>query len=68
MNTKTDPQTKNVSLEQRERRLEQKGTIIWFTGLSGAGKTTLSCLLEKKNCLMKILWCTSLTGTRFALA
>lgn len=48
MNTKTDPQTKNVSLEQRERRLEQKGTIIWFTGLSGAGKTTLSCLLEKK--------------------
>ena len=28
--------------------LEQRGVTIWFTGLSGAGKTTISQLLEKE--------------------
>ncbi len=37
-----------ISRAQREKRYQQKGTIIWLTGLSGAGKTTLSISLEKK--------------------
>lgn len=44
----TQLQSKNVTLAQRESRMNQKGSIIWFTGLSGAGKTTLSKLLEKR--------------------
>ncbi|MDZ7650064.1 MAG: adenylyl-sulfate kinase [Cytophagales bacterium] len=39
-----------------------KGTVIWFTGLSGAGKTTLAVALKKNGnqevrlfiCLMEI--------------
>ncbi|MBF2063736.1 MAG: adenylyl-sulfate kinase [Calothrix sp. C42_A2020_038] len=29
-------------------RLEQKGLTVWFTGLSGAGKTTISCVVENE--------------------
>lgn len=32
--------------EDKERRLRQKAKVIWFTGLSGAGKTTLARRLE----------------------
>lgn len=32
----------------RERLLRQRSRVIWFTGLSGAGKTTLAKELEKK--------------------
>jgi adenylyl-sulfate kinase len=28
--------------------MEQKGFVLWFTGLSGAGKTTLAIALEKQ--------------------
>lgn len=28
--------------------MEQKGAILWFTGLSGSGKTTIAHILEKK--------------------
>ncbi len=40
----TAPQ--KVNRDQREARFKQKGTIVWMTGLSGAGKTTLSIALE----------------------
>uniref|UniRef100_UPI003217FE65 adenylyl-sulfate kinase n=1 Tax=uncultured Draconibacterium sp. TaxID=1573823 RepID=UPI003217FE65 len=39
---------KIVSREAKETRLKQKAKVIWFTGLSGAGKTTVSAALEKK--------------------
>ncbi len=42
--TQSVPQ--KVNLDQREARFQQKGTIIWLTGLSGAGKTTVSIALE----------------------
>jgi adenylylsulfate kinase len=35
-----------VSAEQRHRLLNQKPTLIWFTGLSGSGKSTLAVQLE----------------------
>ena len=43
----------------RETRYQQKGTILWFTGLSGAGKTTVSIALEntlfQQNALVTLL-------------
>ena len=42
--TQSAPQ--KVNRNQREARFQQKGTIVWMTGLSGAGKTTLSIALE----------------------
>jgi adenylylsulfate kinase len=37
-----------VPREQKENKLNQKSVVIWFTGLSGAGKTTLAVALEKE--------------------
>ena len=31
-----------VSREDREKMLEQKGVVLWFTGLSGSGKSTIA--------------------------
>jgi len=31
----------------RQALLNQKGTILWMTGLSGSGKSTIACLLEQ---------------------
>ncbi|HYQ58643.1 MAG TPA: adenylyl-sulfate kinase [Draconibacterium sp.] len=39
---------KIVSREAKEERLQQNAKVIWFTGLSGSGKTTVSSALEKK--------------------
>ncbi|WP_319510903.1 adenylyl-sulfate kinase [uncultured Draconibacterium sp.] len=39
---------KIVSREAKEERLKQTAKVIWFTGLSGSGKTTVSSALEKK--------------------
>lgn len=36
-----------ISYEQRCNRLGQPGLVIWFTGLSGAGKSTIAIELEK---------------------
>lgn len=36
-----------IQKEDKERLLQQRGKVIWFYGLSGAGKTTLAILLEK---------------------
>jgi len=36
----------HVSREERATLLEQKGATIWFTGLSGSGKSTIAYTLE----------------------
>ncbi|RME38545.1 MAG: adenylyl-sulfate kinase [Planctomycetota bacterium] len=36
----------HVSRQERENMLGQKGTLIWFTGLSGSGKSTIAFTLE----------------------
>jgi len=35
-----------LSDAQRERRLGQKGAVVWFTGLSGSGKSTVAREVE----------------------
>lgn len=35
-----------VSREEREQRLGQRGGVLWFTGLSGSGKSTVAHTLE----------------------
>ena len=40
--------TKNEIRKTKEKILSQNAKVIWFTGLSGAGKTTISVLLEKE--------------------
>jgi adenylylsulfate kinase len=50
---------KIIQREDKEQRLRQKARVIWFTGLSGAGKTTLAKRLEEelfaRNFLVQIL-------------
>ena len=36
----------DIDRADRERLLEQKGATIWFTGLSGSGKSTVAVALE----------------------
>lgn len=36
-----------VERRQREKSLGQKGLVIWFTGLSGSGKSTIALALEE---------------------
>ena len=38
----------DVTKEARAQRLGQRPLVIWFTGLSGAGKSTIANLVEKK--------------------
>lgn len=38
----------NVKRQDREKLLKQRGTVLWFTGLSGSGKSTVASLLEKR--------------------
>jgi len=37
----------NISKEDKENLLKQKSCVLWFTGLSGAGKSTIAVELEK---------------------
>jgi len=37
-----------VSRADRERLLGQRGVIVWMTGLSGSGKSTIACRLEQE--------------------
>ena len=39
-----------VSREQREALLGQRGTVVWMTGLSGSGKSTIARSLEARLC------------------
>lgn len=50
---------KIIQREDKERRLNQNAKVIWFAGLSGAGKTTLARMLEEelfaRNFMVQIL-------------
>lgn len=35
-----------VTLDDKEKFLRQRGCVLWFTGLSGSGKSTVACTLE----------------------
>lgn len=37
-----------IEREHREKLLKQKGLLIWFTGLSGSGKSTIADALNKE--------------------
>ncbi len=37
-----------ISVTERQKKLNQKGVTIWFTGLHGSGKNELAFSLEKK--------------------
>lgn len=37
-----------VSREAREQRLRQRGVVVWFTGLSGCGKSTIANELDRQ--------------------
>ena len=39
---------KGVSTELRQRRNAHKGGVVWFTGLSGSGKTTIALEAERR--------------------
>ena len=41
-------QQTRVSREDRERRRGHRGAVIWFTGLSASGKSTLAALTEER--------------------
>jgi adenylylsulfate kinase len=38
----------NVSYEERCRTLGQRGLVVWLTGLSGSGKSTIAVAVEKQ--------------------
>lgn len=40
--------TEKISDEERARYLRQKGAVVWFTGLSGSGKSTIARSLERR--------------------
>lgn len=37
----------NVTNEERQLATNQRGCVVWFTGLSGSGKSTISCRVEQ---------------------
>lgn len=37
-----------VSYEDRCKKLRQRGLVVWFTGLSGSGKSTIATEVEKE--------------------
>lgn len=39
---------KMLSREDKERQLSQRGVTLWFTGLSGSGKSTIAVALERR--------------------
>ncbi len=51
----SEPKSKNitwhhglVSKQEREQRNKNRGVILWYTGLSGCGKSTIANAVEKK--------------------
>lgn len=44
----------SVSREDRERLNAHKGCVVWFTGLSGCGKSTVSNLVDRKLYELKV--------------
>lgn len=45
-------QNTSITREERAKLMKQKPFTLWFTGLSGAGKTTLANALEKELVMM----------------
>lgn len=39
---------KIASRDEKEKALKQRAKVLWFTGLSGSGKSTVAIALEKK--------------------
>ena len=37
-----------ITRENRETLLKQRGCVVWFTGLSGLGKSTIARLLKER--------------------
>ncbi|TVP84734.1 MAG: adenylyl-sulfate kinase [Alkalicoccus sp.] len=37
-----------VTKQERQKQKQHKSAVLWFTGLSGSGKSTISSALEKK--------------------
>jgi len=37
----------SVTRDERQSLLNQKGVIVWMTGLSASGKSTIACILEQ---------------------
>lgn len=52
------PTTGPVTLRERERRNGHPGSIVWLTGLSGSGKSTIAAELERRLFLMgrQVYW------------
>lgn len=48
MSTNVTWQEANVDRERRWRALGQQGATVWFTGLPGAGKTTVASAVEAR--------------------
>lgn len=44
----TVPYRGNVTCQRRERLLGQKSMVLWFTGLSGSGKSTIAHAVEER--------------------
>jgi len=42
------PVRHKISLPEREARLQQRGAVVWLTGLPASGKSTLSMELERR--------------------
>ena len=42
------PHQHTVSKEDRERQNGHKGHVLWFTGLSGSGKSTVASAVERE--------------------
>lgn len=41
-------QPTQVTREDREQMLQQRGRVVWFTGLSGSGKSTVAVEVERR--------------------
>ena len=50
MNTNIVWQSALVGKSDREALLSQRGAVLWFTGLSGSGKSTIATRVEKALC------------------
>jgi adenylylsulfate kinase len=37
-----------IGKTERQKLLNQKGCVVWITGLSGSGKSTLACSLSRE--------------------
>jgi adenylyl-sulfate kinase len=48
MTTRTSAKSQEVDRDEIECRLSQRGAVIWLTGLSAAGKSTIAQLVQRQ--------------------